>query len=722
MRKTVAILSVICLLLLFAGCGKAESPEAPEETAAGDSYYVEHEALPEEMVISRAQLPTEEGLYLAGDSPQGKAVHGIYERDGFSLFSLPEEVEHIYAACMKNQEIAVLAGEKPVAVNLWLMDEMKGPENTDEICSLEILGYSMAGELLYRLPLAGQNVSQGAEFFAMEYLGDSFYLMSPYHFLQIGSDGSEVNGFEIYSDLIESSAPGQFVSMCRAGDELYVCTYGDSYDPAYTEMAMCSGACLSRVKGTDFSLEQIYASREIYPLGVGLDEAGKILLFDSEALYNLGQGGGAEISILNWADIKLYSVPFTGIAAVGKGSYILSSNESDILSFLNYGERAETRTELRLRCEQESPSLKVLVERFNYLNDQYYITIEKTKNNAAARAEIIKGDQADIYFFYGNDFLGGVNKENIFEDLAPYMGKSGELSIIPSLQAAIEEKGKVFYLPFDYIIWTMRSLAQIPDTGAMSMEELVEQLEEENPDRNIFQLGWDREGMWKWLCDLSVEAFVDREKGSTNFDSREYVELLESCMALPETPQDFDQYALLTVEQVGNIMRMTGIEGIYGEQYSLSGCPTGGLSSGSCFEIMQSFAMSAESKNKEGVLEFFRFILSPNIIDLRDLTESMCLPASEKQLDYLLEKAGGEGYMMYRSFDSSYMPLQLSRYSVQQLRSLIERTDTVLNAYPDIIEIMVQESEKYFAGERSAEETAAATQSRASIAAAEKYG
>lgn len=78
--------------------------------------------------------------------------------------------------------------------------------------------------------------------------------------------------------------------------------------------------------------------------------------------------------------------------------------------------------------------------------------------------------------------------------------------------------------------------------------------------------------------------------------------------------------------------------------------------------------------------------------------------------------------MMYRSFDSSYVPLQLSRYSVQQLRSLIERTDTVLNAYPDIIEIMVQESEKYFAGERSAEETAAATQSRASIAAAEKYG
>lgn len=171
------------------------------------------------------------------------------------------------------------------------------------------------------------------------------------------------------------------------------------------------------------------------------------------------------------------------------------------------------------------------------------------------------------------------------------MGKSGELSVIPSLQAAIEEKGKVFYLPFDYIIWTMRSLAQIPDTGAMSMEELVEQLEEENPDRNIFQLGWDREGMWKWLCDLSVEAFVDREKGSTNFDSREYVELLESCMALPETPQDFDQYALLTVEQVGNILRMTGIEGLYGEQYSLSGCPTGGLSSGSCFEIMQSFAM-----------------------------------------------------------------------------------------------------------------------------------
>jgi len=722
MRKIVVVLSAICLLLSFTGCGKTEISGVPEETTADPGYYLDYEALPEEMVISRAQLPTGKGLYLAGDGAHGKPVHGIYDGDEFSLFSLPEDVEHIYAACMKNQEIAVLAGEKPVPINLWLMGKMENPENADEFCSLEILGYSMAGELLYRLPLVGQNVSQGASFFAMEYLGDNFYLMSPYHFLQLGPDGIELNSFEIYSAVLETNAPGQFVSMCRAGDELYVCTYGDSYDPAYTEIGMCSGAYLSRVNGEDFSLEQLCNSLEIYPLGLGLDEAGNILMFDSEALYNLGQDGRAESSILKWADIKIYSVPFTGIVAAGNGSYILRDNETDMLSFLNCGEQVETRTELRLQCEQESSILVVLVERFNSLNDQYYITIEKVKNKTATRAEIIKGNLTDIYFFYGSDFLGGVNKENIFEDLTPYMGKSGGLYIVPSLQAAIEENGKVFYLPFDYLIWTMRSLSQIPNTAAMGMEELVELLEEENPDRNVFQLGQSRSGMWKWLCNLSVEAFIDRENGTTDFDSREYVELLESCMALPETPQDFDQYALLTVEQVGNILRMTGIEGLYGDQYSLSGCPTGGLSSGSCFEIMQSFAMSAESKNKEGVLEFFRFILSPNIIDLKDLTAIMCLPASEKQLTYLLEMAEGEGYMMYRSFDSSYLTLHLSEYSVQQLRNLIDRTDTVMDAYPDLIEIMVQESEKYFAGERNAEETAAATQSRANIAVAEKYG
>ena len=450
MRRTVAVLSTICLLLSFAGCGKAQAPETPKEAVPSPGYYFDYETLPEEMVLSRVQMWTGDSLYLAGDGIQGNPVHGIYNNPEFSPFSLPEEVEHIYAACMKNQEIAVLAGGKPVPINLWLMN-MESPQDATELCSLEILSYSNTGELLYRLPLTGQNVTQGAEFFSMEYLGDSFYLMSPNHFLQIGPDGSEINGFEIYSAILETNAPGQFVSMCRDGDRLYVCTYGDSCDPAYAEIGMYSGANLSVLNVEDFSLEQLHNSLETYPLGIGLDRTGDILLFDSEALYNLGQDGRTGSSILKWADIKRYSVPFSAIAAAGNERYILTSNEADLLFFLNCGEQVETRIELKLQCEQTSLILTALVERFNMLNDQYYITVEEVGSKAATRAEMIKGNLSDIYFFYGSDFLGGANKKNIFAELTPYMEKSGEISIVPSLQAAIEEEGKVYYLSLIHI-------------------------------------------------------------------------------------------------------------------------------------------------------------------------------------------------------------------------------------------------------------------------------
>lgn len=723
--KAVSILVLICFVFTLTGCSTVPPAEKAEELASPAGYFLSREALPTEMPVSTVQLALGDSIYLAGEGIDGNPIHGIFKEDSFQRFALSEDIQYIYAACLQDGQIAVLCGEKPTPVFKWLRDSLQNPAAGQSICSIEIKGYSEAGELLYELPLSGQTVEQGAEFFAMEFQEESFYLLSPYHFIEVDLNGNAVNSIETYSILLEENAPGHYISLCRLGDELFLTACGEGSSILHDGLGLYPGAAVCRLNRETFALEPVFREQSLYPIGMGIDLSGNIFLFDNDSLYSLEQDSAEPTRLFQWADIKLYSILFNRICPVSEGRYLLCSSRADKLLYLCCGDDREERTELRLGCEQKSGILSALVEEFNLVNEDYYISIELLNNSDISRAELIKGNTPDIFYLYGNDFLGGIKKDVLFEDLNVFLDRGSiqeQDILVPALRDALEENGKLYILPFDYLIWTMRSPLKIANTENMRMSDLIDAIREQEKEAAIFQPGYSRSALWQWLCELSVEAFVDPEKGEAHFDSPEYLELLEVCMSVPENSDDFDANALLNVEQVGNILRVQAFDTLYGEQYTFTGCPTGGLSSGSCFEIVQSFAMSASSDNKEGVWAFFEFILSPNIINLRSISGVICLPASKKQLDYLIDLSTGDGYRMYMSFEKSYASLQISEYSAEQLVKLIERTDTVMNTYPDIVRIMQEEAEKYFNGLHSAEEAAAITQARSNIAMAEKYG
>ena len=68
------------------------------------------------------------------------------------------------------------------------------------------------------------------------------------------------------------------------------------------------------------------------------------------------------------------------------------------------------------------------------------------------------------------------------------------------------------------------------------------------------------------------------------------------------------------------------------------------------------------------------------------------------------------------------MSIQIKEHDEQELRKLISQANSVMGAHPEIIEIMQEEAIKFFSGEKTAEDVAAATQSRVSIFMAEQYG
>ena len=95
------------------------------------------------------------------------------------------------------------------------------------------------------------------------------------------------------------------------------------------------------------------------------------------------------------------------------------------------------------------------------------------------------------------------------------------------------------------------------------------------------------------------------------------------------------------------------------------------------------------------------------------------LPASVGMFDTMIGLAVTDG-LNYP--DHLKNPVTISEHDAQRLRSLIEETHFMPGKYPEIIRIMNEEVQKFFAGDRSAEDTAVIIQSRVSIFLSEQYG
>ena len=156
------------------------------------------------------------------------------------------------------------------------------------------------------------------------------------------------------------------------------------------------------------------------------------------------------------------------------------------------------------------------------------------------------------------------------------------------------------------------------------------------------------------------------------------------------------------------LLRLLYWQEAYGEHFRLSS------DMGASFSISSAFSIARGSKCKEGawlLLEYAFGSYAPD--DLR-----FFFPASSIRLEQLLESARTTGIW----YDPKEAFIALESYAVEQLQKLLNTPAVVMDRYPGLMKIMNEEAEKFFAGVRTAEETAAATQFRAAIYVAERFG
>lgn len=702
MKKRVIWLTGFFLLaaVLLGGCG-LESTDSTDKAEQGYGYNMVSAAVPAEMAVINSQCSDGENIYISGMSGGGlPRCYKVLSDGSAKKLKVPGTVEYIYGLCYDGG-LYMLCGDKPRS---W--EDAQGIQqgNEQEEYSLSLILFDSDGSLLDDVVLTGAELRDGVRFFSLEKAGDKFFAMSGRRLICFDSSGQELDNISLDNS--------QFLAMCRRGDELIVSCFNFGQD--------AFGCELSVIKVDDrLSITGIYHSTGSIVSGLGITENGEILIANEKGVYFLKEKSGQTEPLAMWSEMGALMPEYSSVIPY-KGAYIVSTPGQKSIDSFSYGPLKENRQRLVLLTDTVTPGMKQMVDRFNQKSADYYVATELFDHNEEGsgnrlRARIASGTGPDIFALYNDSELESLNPEVVYEDIYPYLDADkdyGREDIFPSLLKAMEHRDRLHSIPYDFMIYTFYTTADLSLSAQMTLEDFAEAAE--STGQALFSTWFGRDDIWKWLSTCSLGNFINENDYTCNFVDPGFISILEVCKGMPASAAvPNDDSSLLRLDQVASLIHIRALGKTFGDDYVFCGCPDG-AGGGHCFEIGVRYSMSAGSQNKEGAWQFIREVMSPQ----NGIYSFEYLPASVDMFDTMVNLAVTEG-LNYPNYLKN--PVTISEHDAHRLRNLIEETHFLPEKYPEITQILNEEVQKFFAGDRSAEDTASIIQSRVSIFLSEQY-
>lgn len=242
-----------------------------------------------------------------------------------------------------------------------------------------------------------------------------------------------------------------------------------------------------------------------------------------------------------------------------------------------------------------------------------------------------------------------------------------------------------------------------------------------------------------YCMSMSGNQFIDWESGTCNFNSDEFVQMLEFIKTFPEEIDDeifTDEYwnnyesmwregkVIGTVYYLSNFRDYNNTEkGTFGEKITMIGFPSSN-EDGSVISADMQFALSSKSSNKEGAWAFLRTFLTD---EYQEENVRYGFPISIKRLNELAAEAREKPYYMDENgnkeeYDSTYyingQEIIIPPMTKEETDAFIEQLYSFTQVYKQddtLLNIITEESAPYFAGQKSAKDVASIIQSRVQI-------
>lgn len=486
--------------------------------------------------------------------------------------------------------------------------------------------------------------------------------------------------------------------------------------------------------------------------GLSFTEDGSVLLNNSDGAYLYDMESQTATQLVKWMDCDLTPDYVRNIYAMSDGNFVVlyedwNTNEQDVIVLKKVAAADVVQKQVvTVGVLYSSQKLQSDIVAFNKSNDKYRVELKDyTSDIEYTTEDDYQKNYQNAVTQMNNDIVSGtldmfaadsVDIENLIskgavEDLNSYLEASTQLKksdLMENIVNAIEASGVLYCVPTSFSINTL--VGRTEDVGEKSGWTMadVKALCDKYPDASLFANA-TRSTVLNALLSYDFDSYVDWENGVCHFDQDEFKQLLEMVAKYP-SDADFDwdndyvaepkafrnHTALLATMYISEVTDYQVEEKLFDAPITAIGYPTNGTKSGVAASISGGVCINTASKNKDACWEFIEYsVMNTNINSIF----MYGFPTRKADFDALIEKKLAEKDSSYGySWDDVEITVEgTTQEDVDKLKDLISRIDGISVNQQDsnLMNIITEEAEAYFTGQKSLDDVTSIIQSRATI-------
>ena len=400
-------------------------------------------------------------------------------------------------------------------------------------------------------------------------------------------------------------------------------------------------------------------------------------------------------------------------------------------------------------------NIKKRVIEYNKANEKYRIVITDYSKYSTSEdweagsnkmnSDIASGNIPDIVVMNSYEIpWDNYASKGMFLDLKELLANDEDVKLEDLCENVIEAlstDGKLYTIAPTYSIQTYAAKKSlVGDKKSWTFDEANELLAT-LPEGAVLLSDMTREGFLYQAMSSNMDLFVDYQNHTCSFDTPEFVKMLEMMKEYPKeidyATYDMDENYWTEHEQAYRndktvLMNMSIYDfrsikrievGNFGEEITFIGFPTS-AENGSVLNIYQSYAISAKSDKVEGAWDFIKYFLTEDY----QSTISYDLPIRKSCLEKMAQEAMNKPYYMDEEtgekveYDDTYwlnneeivIP-PMTQEEVDEVLEFVYSVNRKSSYNTELNNIISEEAESFFEGQKSAEDVAKIIQSRAQL-------
>lgn len=753
-KRFLTMALTVTMTFSLAACGSSENGEGTEENNNGQKvteapewvYVPEYVELDGDgsywsMMLVDDNLYYESSTWDEETQTSSTSLKKYSLQDG-SEESLPLEIgEGSLNSFQIGEDGSVYA-----MIYFWSMDETTGEYSNWQ----SLVKYDASGNEVYNVDLSEIQEQESIDYFGSIAVDDQgrVYMLCDSQVVLFDAEGNYSGIVNVGSDM------NSWLNCAGMGKD------GKVYACGYANNGAAGGYKLYEI---DFDKKATGATYENFPNGnsnsltSGLDK--DFLVHDGTTVYEYDMATQTSEALFKWldSDINGQYVNAIGVTSEGKILAIINdwstSEYSVALLTKTPGSEVPQKETILLGALYTSQELQTAAVNFNKTNDKYRISIKEyidtnnwTENSwedglTALNNDITSGNCPDL-ISVSNLNVEQLAAKGVFEDITPYLESSSVLKKEDYIENVLDGytfDNVLIGIPKSFYIQTVAgNAADVGTEMGWSLDDMIAYADA-HPNGNLFN--YTTKSNIMYYCMMYNEgAFVDWKTGECNFNSPEFISLLEFVNRFPEEA-DYDNEVsepakiqsgevLLYNAYISNFDDMQMINEIFGGKATFIGYPTTDGSIGCALYASDVYAIAAKAANKEGAWAFLESYLGTADTD----RWSWGFPSNREQLNAKVEEAikvetwtwvdedgveheevaSGGGSVTYQD-GWSYEYHTTTREEADQVLALIEVAKPAASQNGEIMTIISEEAEAFYKGQKSAAEVADVIQRRAQI-------